>query len=161
MRSNSLPHPFFLFLVAPVLHLATATATSPPSLFARTISCESGDEVCGQTCIPSSYTCCPSGDGGCPADTVCQTGDNGLYGCCPTGDICQGPGGAQWILGDGNDGQSATGSASVSIVVGTATATSAAALPDKTSGAAAAAAHKTLSGSGLLGLAVAVVVGMA
>lgn len=57
-------------------------------------TCPSGDKVCGtSSCIPLSYTCCPSGDGGCPAGYDCEKGDNGEYGCCPVGKNCSGDGG--------------------------------------------------------------------
>jgi hypothetical protein len=65
------------------------------------LSCaESGEKDCGDLCIPLDYTCCPSGDGGCPtATSVCQLGDNGEYGCCPLGETCAGDGGSNTLPG--------------------------------------------------------------
>lgn len=55
---------------------------------------EQGRKDCGVGCIPLSWTCCPSGAGGCPATAYCNLGSNGEYNCCPRGQICGGPGGA-------------------------------------------------------------------
>jgi hypothetical protein len=65
------------------------------------LSCaESGMKDCGTDCIPITYTCCPSGAGGCPtATTECQLMDNGEYGCCPIGETCVGDGGVNTIPG--------------------------------------------------------------
>jgi hypothetical protein len=87
---------------ASLLSLAAANvqlgAIPITKLFARAdITCESGDIVCGETCIPESYTCCPDKLGGCKADELCQKGDNDEYGCCPEGEICSGDGGAEFI----------------------------------------------------------------
>ncbi|SPO03259.1 uncharacterized protein DNG_05941 [Cephalotrichum gorgonifer] len=48
---------------------------------------------CGIGCIPSTWTCCPSGAGGCGILEKCQLGSNGEYGCCPIGKTCIGEGG--------------------------------------------------------------------
>jgi hypothetical protein len=82
-------------------------------LFARAdVECDSGDVVCGETCIPESYTCCPDKLGGCKADEQCQMGDNDEYGCCPEGEICSGDGGAEFIdeKADGSRASSNSGS---------------------------------------------------
>lgn len=50
---------------------------------------------CGDACIPLSYTCCPSGEGGCPATAYCDLISDGEYGCCPRGEVCVGGGGVQ------------------------------------------------------------------
>ena len=59
--------------------------------------CASGDKVCGEFCIPSTYTCCPDLEGGCAANTECQKGDNGVYGCCASGNTCTGDGGSEHL----------------------------------------------------------------
>lgn len=68
--------------------------------------CATGDAVCGEFCIPSTYTCCPDLEGGCAANTECQKGGNGVYGCCPSGNTCTGDGGAEFL----DDGSSSSGS---------------------------------------------------
>ena len=87
-------------------------------LFARDVTCESGDVACGDTCIPESYTCCPDKLGGCKADEECQMGDNDEYGCCPEGEICSGDGGAEFIdekaQSSGGSSKSGDGDSSVS-----------------------------------------------
>ena len=86
-------------------------------LFARAdVTCESGDVVCGETCIPESYTCCPDKLGGCKANEQCQMGDNKEYGCCPEGEICSGDGGAEFIdeKSDGSRASSSSNSGSSS-----------------------------------------------
>lgn len=98
-----------------LLSLATANVQlgSMPftKLFARAaVECESGDVLCGETCIPSTYTCCPDKLGGCNADEQCQMGDNDEYGCCPEGEICSGDGGAEFI--DEKSGGSSSSSSS-------------------------------------------------
>ncbi|KPM43694.1 hypothetical protein AK830_g2850 [Neonectria ditissima] len=55
---------------------------------------DQGKKDCGVGCIDLSWTCCPSGDGGCPSTSVCFLGSNGEYGCCPRGTVCEGAGGA-------------------------------------------------------------------
>lgn len=68
--------------------------------------CSTGDAVCGEFCIPSTYTCCPDLEGGCAANTECQKGGNGVYGCCPSGNTCTGDGGAEFL----DDGSLSSGS---------------------------------------------------
>ena len=85
------------------------------------VACSSGDVVCGTTCIPESYTCCPDKLGGCKADEQCQMGDNKEYGCCPEGEICSGDGGAEFIdekSQSGGASSTSTGSSSQSTSVG-------------------------------------------
>jgi hypothetical protein len=95
-----------------LLSLASANlqlgVTPISKLFARDVTCESGDVVCGDTCIPESYTCCPDKLGGCRATEVCQMGDNDEYGCCPQGEICSGDGGSEFI--DEKSGSSSSSS---------------------------------------------------
>ncbi|KAH6898257.1 hypothetical protein B0T10DRAFT_601251 [Thelonectria olida] len=55
---------------------------------------DQGKKDCGSGCIDASWTCCPDGAGGCPADESCSMGTNGEYGCCPDGETCAGEGGA-------------------------------------------------------------------
>lgn len=81
--------------------------------------CASGDSVCGEFCIPSTYTCCPDLEGGCAANTECQKGDNGVYGCCPSGSTCTGDGGAEFI-----DDSSASSSSTATSSSGAAASTS-------------------------------------
>ncbi|KAL6870133.1 hypothetical protein ACO1O0_001468 [Amphichorda felina] len=57
-------------------------------------SCEDSDyTLCGEQCIPQSWTCCPREDGGCPPGTECfidGDGDgDGETACCLYGD-CDG-----------------------------------------------------------------------
>ncbi|EFQ33756.1 GPI anchored serine-threonine rich protein [Colletotrichum graminicola] len=64
------------------------------------ISCsDSGLKVCGDGCIPLTYTCCPDQQGGCPLSSTCWLGTNGAYGCCPIGRRCTGPGGVDTLPG--------------------------------------------------------------
>ncbi|KAK5064482.1 hypothetical protein LTR84_000315 [Exophiala bonariae] len=81
--------------------------------------CASGDAVCGEFCIPSTYTCCPDLEGGCAANTECQKGGNGVYGCCPTGNTCTGDGGAEFL----DDGSSSSSSSTATTSSGAATKT--------------------------------------
>ncbi|KAM5351156.1 hypothetical protein ACJ41O_003879 [Fusarium nematophilum] len=55
---------------------------------------EQGLKDCGQGCIQTDWTCCPSRAGGCPPTAYCDKGTNGEYGCCPSGSVCGGEGGA-------------------------------------------------------------------
>ncbi|KAF7564031.1 hypothetical protein G7046_g116 [Stylonectria norvegica] len=60
-----------------------------------TIPCEEqGLKDCGEGCINLSWTCCPSGAGGCGPTEYCNLASNGQYNCCPRGRVCDGPGGA-------------------------------------------------------------------
>jgi len=90
-------------------------------LFRRdSVSCDPGDKVCGSYCIPSNYTCCPDLQGGCATSTtVCQLGNNGVYGCCPIGDVCTGDGGAEYL-----DSSNSSSTASSSAASATSTKTS-------------------------------------
>lgn len=54
---------------------------------------DQGAKDCGDGCIELTWTCCPSGDRGCPATETCTLGSNGEYGCCPAGETCEGEGG--------------------------------------------------------------------
>ncbi|KAF3034417.1 hypothetical protein E8E12_005967 [Didymella heteroderae] len=54
-----------------------------------------GRKDCGSGCIDATWTCCPSGAGGCPPTAYCSLGSNGLYGCCPLGEDCEGDGGSR------------------------------------------------------------------
>ncbi|KAL2441399.1 hypothetical protein ABEF95_014524 [Exophiala dermatitidis] len=108
-------HFIYAFAVLPLI--VSASVWSDTGLLARattgndTISCISNDDkVCGKFCIPSDYTCCQDDEGGCSSSSVCQKGDNGVYGCCPKGKTCQGDGGAEFIDEDG-DGSSPSGTA--------------------------------------------------
>jgi len=59
-----------------------------PSLQRRQ-SCGSSSKVCGDGCIPSTYTCCEDDDGaGCRPGTRCFVDGLGTPGCCPIGDSC-------------------------------------------------------------------------
>ena len=55
------------------------------------LSCEDPDyTLCGEQCIPQSWTCCPREDGGCPPGTECLIDDNDdETACCLYGD-CDG-----------------------------------------------------------------------
>jgi hypothetical protein len=102
---------FFFLAALPLL----ANAWSENILLGRATSgnateCASGDKVCGEVCIPSTYTCCPDLEGGCAANTVCQKGGNGVYGCCPSGNTCTGDGGAEYL----DDASSSSDSSSTS-----------------------------------------------
>lgn len=91
----------FAFLAAlPLLVSAWSEHTLMTRAEGNATACESGDKVCGAFCIPGTYTCCPDLEGGCSATSVCQQGDNGVYGCCPIGETCTGDGGAEFIEGD-------------------------------------------------------------
>ncbi|UNI13856.1 hypothetical protein JDV02_000554 [Purpureocillium takamizusanense] len=82
-----------LCLVAAVVPALAATPLER-AVFARQdtkLSCSDvGEKPCGNACIPLTYTCCPDQKGGCPATSVCQLGDNKVYGCCPVGKTCNG-----------------------------------------------------------------------
>ncbi|KIX07215.1 uncharacterized protein Z518_01868 [Rhinocladiella mackenziei CBS 650.93] len=100
----------FVFLAAlPLLvsawseHTLLGRATSGNST-----SCDTDDKVCGAFCIPGDYTCCPDLEGGCPSTSVCQKGDNGVYGCCPNGKICNGDGGSEFLDDDDSDSGTST-----------------------------------------------------
>lgn len=101
---------FFLVAALPLL----VSAWNENILLGRATSgnatqCASGDKVCGEFCIPTTYTCCPDLEGGCAANTECQKGDNGVYGCCPSGNTCTGDGGSEYL-----DEASSTDSSSTS-----------------------------------------------
>ncbi|KIW88839.1 uncharacterized protein Z519_10323 [Cladophialophora bantiana CBS 173.52] len=117
------------FLVVGALPLL-ASAWSEHSLLTRATGnateCDTGDKVCGVFCIPSDYTCCPDLEGGCPSKSVCQKGDNGVYGCCPVGDTCTGDGGAEFLDGDGSASSTSTSTADASVASKTTSATNAA-----------------------------------
>lgn len=116
----------FSLAVSALSLLSLAAANVQPGsvpfnkLFARAdVTCASGDIICGETCIPESYTCCPDKLGGCNADEQCQMGDNDEYGCCPQGEICSGDGGAEFI--DQKAGSSSSSSSTSSSSGGAAT----------------------------------------
>ncbi|ETI29346.1 hypothetical protein G647_01799 [Cladophialophora carrionii CBS 160.54] len=95
---------FVLFAALPLL----ASAWTEHKLLTRATgnatACETGDKVCGAFCIPGTYTCCPDLEGGCQTSkSVCQEGDNGVYGCCPIGEICTGNGGAEFLDDSSDD----------------------------------------------------------
>ncbi|KIW74857.1 hypothetical protein AYO21_08696 [Fonsecaea monophora] len=115
-----------LLVVVGALPLLTS-AWSEHTLLTRATgnatSCESGDKVCGAFCIPSDYTCCPDLEGGCSSKSVCQKGDNDVYGCCPVGDTCSGDGGAEFL---DSESSTSTNTADASVASKTTTATNAA-----------------------------------
>jgi hypothetical protein len=103
---------FMIFAALPLLASAWTTENIllSRSTSGNSTSCSSSDQACGAFCIPSDYTCCPDLEGGCSADTLCQKGSNGIYGCCPEGETCTGEGGSEFI-----DGASPTSSSSVAV----------------------------------------------
>ncbi|KAF7543654.1 hypothetical protein G7Z17_g10563 [Cylindrodendrum hubeiense] len=86
------------FILLALSATGALAAANSPFLAAREIyqvpCSETGQKECGNGCIDSSWTCCPSGAGGCPSDATCYLGTNGEYGCCPEGTTCGGEGGA-------------------------------------------------------------------
>ncbi|OAP58749.1 hypothetical protein AYL99_07839 [Fonsecaea erecta] len=117
-----------LFLLAVGILPLLTSAWSDHALLGRSTgnatSCDAGDKVCGVFCIPSNYTCCPDLEGGCSSNSVCQKGDNGVYGCCPVGDTCTGDGGAEFL--DDGSSTSSTSTADASVASKTTSATNAA-----------------------------------
>lgn len=98
------------FLILTILPFMVSAWTDN-TLFARqtsNVTCETNQKVCGEFCIPSDYTCCPDLEGGCPAKSVCQAGDNGEYGCCPTGELCGGDGGSAFLNETSTNSSSST-----------------------------------------------------
>lgn len=78
-----------LFLAVPAL-----ANLAPAGLLKRQSDCVgAGYKTCGDGCIPITWTCCPKEDGGCPASSYCDIGDNGETACCLNGFQCTGDGG--------------------------------------------------------------------
>jgi hypothetical protein len=97
---------FLFFAALPLLASAWSEHTLLTRATGNATACESGDKVCGAFCIPGTYTCCPDLEGGCSTSkSVCQEGDDGVYGCCPIGETCTGNGGAEF-LDDASDDDS-------------------------------------------------------
>lgn len=112
---------FFVLVALPLLASAWSEHLFLPRSTGNATSCDSGDQACGEFCIPANYTCCPDLEGGCSATSVCQKGENGVYGCCPKGDTCSGDGGAEYMKGSGS---TSTSTAAVSPATKTSTSTS-------------------------------------
>jgi hypothetical protein len=129
---------FLFFAALPLLASAWSEHTLLTRATGNATSCETGDKVCGAFCIPSDYTCCPDLEGGCSSTSVCQEGDNGVYGCCPEGDTCTGDGGAEYL-------DEATSDSSTS---GTSTSTSDASFATQTTSGSTR-AHSLILGPGL------------
>ncbi|KAK0631249.1 hypothetical protein B0T14DRAFT_518 [Immersiella caudata] len=85
-----------------LLTLATTALSTNPSLHVRhpspaaifnltprqSGSCLSSERSCGDSCIPSSASCCSASEGSfCPSGYRCQSD-----GCCEIGELCSGPG---------------------------------------------------------------------
>ncbi|EXJ59803.1 hypothetical protein A1O7_03950 [Cladophialophora yegresii CBS 114405] len=114
---------FAFFAALPLLASAWTEHTLLTRATGNATACESGDKVCGAFCIPSTYTCCPDLEGGCQTSkSVCQEGDNGVYGCCPIGETCTGNGGAEFLDDSSDDNDSTDSSSEGSTDIETATA---------------------------------------
>lgn len=67
-------------------HLFLDREVGSNALLPRQTSCEAGEKACDDVCIPTSFTCCAGGIGGCGPDYVCYD-----QGCCRLGNTCTGP----------------------------------------------------------------------
>lgn len=91
------------FALHPVLlrNRTTSLAQRDPQS-SENYGCDIVEDECGIYCIPSTFTCCPDEQGGCPIDETCVLGDNGKYGCCPMFETCVGNGGTN-VVDDWDD----------------------------------------------------------
>ncbi|XEV01740.1 hypothetical protein FSHL1_007027 [Fusarium sambucinum] len=82
------------YLLIISLTFTTCVNATVPFLVPRQSSCDEGEKLCANGCVPSSYTCChPAAAGACEPGAVCYVGNNGLPGCCPADKDCSGEAG--------------------------------------------------------------------
>ncbi len=80
------------------LHAGIKAASVPRAIPAAMVKarqinnggCETFETVCGDYCYDLTATCCPDDETACGLGDVCQTGDDGRYGCCEIGAQCTG-----------------------------------------------------------------------
>ncbi|KFA45378.1 hypothetical protein S40293_09668 [Stachybotrys chartarum IBT 40293] len=74
------------------LCVASSFASNPAARQDTPVACQGDNRPCGPICIEASWTCCPDGQIGCPANAFCNQGVGGIYSCCPNGSVCEGVG---------------------------------------------------------------------